>query len=121
MIPAEAIESAAKLLYIEDHLWDEPWETVSCHIRERYQARALVALEAVMPLLLSHEREQTRLAHLDAMVNRETKREELAQARAQALEDAADIADRPENKWWAEGMQRAKWLRSLAAAERGER
>ena len=38
--------------------------------------------------------------------------------RAQALEDAADIADRPENKWWAEGMQRAKWLRSLASAGR---
>ena len=30
--------------------------------------------------MLSHEREQTRLAQLDAMVNRETKRAELAQA-----------------------------------------
>jgi len=30
------------------------------------------ALEAAAPYLLSHEREQTRLAHIDAMVNRDT-------------------------------------------------
>jgi hypothetical protein len=41
-------------------------------------------------------------------------------ARAGALEDAADIAGRPENRWWAEGQNRAKWLRNLAAAVRGE-
>lgn len=39
------------------------------------------------------------------------------EARAAALEDAAAIAGRPENRWWAEGQNRAKWLRSLAAAE----
>lgn len=39
-------------------------------------------------------------------------------SRAQALEDAAAIAGRPENRWWAEGQNRAKWLRNLAEAER---
>lgn len=39
--------------------------------------------------------------------------------RAQSLEAAADIAGRPENRWWAEGRNRAKWLRNLAEAERG--
>lgn len=92
VIPAEAVEAAAKLLYVEDHLWDEPWESVSCHIRERYQARALVAIEATMPLLLSHEREQTRLAHLDAMVNRETKAAELAAEYRRGYRDG--LADR---------------------------
>ena len=41
----------------------------------------------------------------------------IQEARAAALEDAAAIAGRPENRWWAEGQNRAKWLRSLAAAE----
>ena len=45
---------------------------------------------------------------------------DVREARAGALEDAAAIAGRPENKWWAEGQNRAKWLRNLAAAERGE-
>jgi hypothetical protein len=38
----------------------------------------------------------------------------LREARAGALRDAADIAGRPENTWWAEGQNRAKWLRLLA-------
>lgn len=43
---------------------------------------------------------------------------QLREARAQALEEAAALAGRPENRWWAEGQNRAKWLRNLAAAER---
>ncbi len=39
----------------------------------------------------------------------------VADAKAEALEEAADIAGRPENRWWAEGQNRAKWLRLLAA------
>lgn len=44
--------------------------------RERVQQESLAdarrALEAALPHLLSHEREETRLAHLDAVVNVET-------------------------------------------------
>lgn len=43
---------------------------------ERDEIRRI--LEAAAPHMLSHEREQTRLAHLDATVNRETKQAELA-------------------------------------------
>lgn len=43
--------------------------------------------EAAAPHMLSHEREETRLAHLDAMVNRETKRAELAQVWDEGCEE----------------------------------
>ena len=69
MIPAEAVEAAAKYL-AEKFNWNG----------ELLPETARAALEAAAPYMLSHEREQTRLAHLDAMVNRETKREELAHA-----------------------------------------
>ena len=66
MIPAEAVEAAMEAYYANG---EEPFE-----------APMRAALEAAAPYMLSHEREQTRLAHLDAMVNRETKANELAQA-----------------------------------------
>lgn len=64
-IPAEAVEAAYA-------------ELPSEAMRHVNKARLRNILEAALPILLSHEREQARLAHLDAMVNRETKREELA-------------------------------------------
>lgn len=67
VIPAEAVEAAAK--YLSEFLSDYPSD---------YSQEAREILEAAAPILLSHEREQTRLAHVDAMVNRETKRDELA-------------------------------------------
>lgn len=47
------------------------------------------ALEAAAPYLLSRERQQTVDAHRDAMVNRETKRSELAQAWGEGWDAAA--------------------------------
>jgi hypothetical protein len=67
VIPAEAIEAAHRAWREQAKLDGSIFE---------YNLRA--ALEAATPYMLSHEREQTRLAHLDAMVNRETKRDELA-------------------------------------------
>jgi len=63
MIPDAAVEAAAArlaILYSDagDQLTDQEW------------AREI--LEAAAPILLSHEREETRLAHVDAVVNAET-------------------------------------------------
>jgi len=71
VIPDEAVEAAAEVLFRRSL-------DISGNGSLREDARA--ALEAAAPRMLSHEREQTRLAHIDAMVNRETKREELAAA-----------------------------------------
>jgi len=71
MIPDEAVEAAARALA---EIGGQP------HNWANYRNPARAALEAAAPRMLSHEREQTRLAHIDAMVNRETKREELAAA-----------------------------------------
>ena len=96
MIPAEAVEAAAFQLYRIDHYGTpDAWPTdeqlangrsifdpppTLDEFKADYIRDAKDVLEAAAPYMLSHEREQTRLAHLDAMVNRETKREELAQA-----------------------------------------
>lgn len=51
--------------------------------------------EAVKPILLSHEREQTRLAHLDAIVNRDTAdrlEQELETAKADAWDEGVEEA-----------------------------
>jgi hypothetical protein len=74
MIPDKAIEAAGEF-------FPPVWTS-----NEVYRARLIQALEAAAPHLLSHEREQTRLAHLDAMVNRETKRNELADAWDEGME-----------------------------------
>ena len=71
MIPDEAVEAAARALA---EIGGQP------HNWANYRNPARAALEAAAPHLLAHEREETRLAHLDAMVNRETKRAELEAA-----------------------------------------
>lgn len=80
MIPSEAVEAAAKAIELR---MDGP---------VRLQDLARAALEAAAPHMLSHEREQTRLAHLDAMVNRETKTDELAAEYRRGYRDG--LADR---------------------------
>jgi len=77
VIPDEAVEAAARDLAVV--AWGQ-WEYVPNELRSRFLRDARICLEAAAPHLLSHEREQTRLAHLDAMVNRETKQAELAAA-----------------------------------------
>jgi hypothetical protein len=66
---------------------DEAVEAAMKHFPPLYTSVVLAALEAAAPILLSHEREETRLAHLDAMVNRETNRAELAQAWDEGCEE----------------------------------
>jgi hypothetical protein len=76
MISDEAVEAAAKA-FIE-------------------HGTLLEALEAAAPILLSHEREQTRLAHLDAMVNRDTAERlerELENAKADAWDEGRESVD----------------------------
>lgn len=69
VIPARAVEAALSAYYERGGL-----TFASAHpdtrAAELQDMRA--ALEAAAPHMLSHEREQTRLAHLDAMVNAET-------------------------------------------------
>jgi hypothetical protein len=71
-IPEEAVEAAARAMYAQDGGVGE----FNLGVYEDYAA---AMLEAAAPYMLSHEREQTRLAHIDAMVNRETKHAELAE------------------------------------------
>lgn len=80
MIPEAAVEAAAKAAYVlhcaepgfdAEAAWDdmagaEDWE------RGQWEIEARAALEAAAPHMLSHEREETRLAHLDAVVNAQT-------------------------------------------------
>jgi acyl-CoA reductase-like NAD-dependent aldehyde dehydrogenase len=81
VIPDEAVEAAAKALG-DRFFWNGPL----------LPEVAREVLEAAAPHLLSHEREQTRLAHLDAVVNAESlsKYEEAIQH----LRDLADNAER---------------------------
>lgn len=92
MIPEEAVEAGESVLL---------GYTGGCTCHEGYSGRNLIdpectyhdvppevvrlILEAALPILLSHEREETRLAHLDAVVNARTVdrlEAELAQAKA---------------------------------------
>ena len=66
-IPAEALEAAHRA-----------WREQAAQEGSIFEYNLRAAIEAAATILLSHEREQTRLAHIDAMVNRETTREELA-------------------------------------------
>jgi len=77
-ISDEAVEAVAKYLG-ERFFWDSP--LLSEVARE--------VLDAAAPILLSHEREQTRLAHIDAVVNAQTVdrlEAELEHARIEAWE-----------------------------------
>lgn len=85
MIPAEAVEALARVLaqesLVEADMAGAGWDAENddpAPFMPRARERAGAYLEAAAPYMLSHEREQTRLAHLDAMVNRETKADELA-------------------------------------------
>lgn len=77
MIPAQAAEAAGvpyeALVAASQVLNDDVYALLGWEGITRL-------LEAAAPYMLSHERAQARLAHLDAMVNRETKRAELAEA-----------------------------------------
>lgn len=80
--------TAALVAFIDAHeaarkAWMENPGAESPHL-ERYIRSAI---EAATPIMLSHERPQTADAHRDAMVNRETKREELAAAWERGVED----------------------------------
>lgn len=95
MIPTEAVEALAAVLAqealvsadMDGHGWDAENDDPAPFM-PRARERARTYLEAAAPILLSHEREQTRLAHLDAMVNRGTA-SRLEQAITGVLELAA--------------------------------
>ena len=109
-IPQAAVDAAAKAAYIlhsnapgfdAEAAWDdmggtEDWE------RGQWDMEARAALEAALPHMLSHEREQTRLAHVDAVVNAESlsKYETLVDE----LKYTADnnTFDDVGGQWWAE-------------------
>ncbi len=71
MIPDEAIEAAARAIFERATFGTRTrdWDALE---RSHHIGQAREALEAALPTLLSHEREETRLAHLDAVVNAET-------------------------------------------------
>jgi len=74
IIPEAAVEAAAKAMSAN-------WKRMHTNESLGFQRMlAEYALEAAAPHMLSHEREETRLAHLDAVVNRETSRAQLAEA-----------------------------------------
>jgi hypothetical protein len=58
---------------------------------QAYEGEVEATLEAAYSILLSHEVEQTRLAHLDAMVNAQTV--STLEAKLDALRSFADEAD----------------------------
>ena len=70
-IPAEAVEAAARAHYARAG-WTGGWDGQPTKWKEAFRDEARAALEAALPHLLSHEREETRLAHLDAVVNAQT-------------------------------------------------
>lgn len=85
--PDEAIEAA--LPFVESFMNRRGFEL------KGKEADVLIGYvcEAVKPILLSHEREQTRLAHLDAIVNRDTAdrlEQELETAKVAAWEEGKD-------------------------------
>ena len=61
VIPDAAVEAAAKALR----------DAFDWGVGD-FDKQARAALEAALPYMLSHEREETRLAHLDAVVNAQT-------------------------------------------------
>jgi len=76
VIPEEAVEAAVKAHgRANNPKWDHPifgYQTFSDAQKGHLRDHARIYLEAALPLLLSHEREETRLAHIDAVVNAET-------------------------------------------------
>jgi len=113
LIPGAAVEAAAKAAYevmpVElfgrDHpvTWEKLSESVLGRVRKDAElAMARAALEAAAPHMLSHDREETRLAHVDAVVNARAVdhlEREMRAAKAQALEEAADEMREERNGW----------------------
>jgi len=88
VIPDAAVEAAAIAGY--EARTGERWASLDTEAREREEFAAQCALEAAAPHMLSHEREETRLAHIDAVVNAQTVdrlERELAEARAEAWQE----------------------------------
>ncbi len=101
MIPDEAVEAAAMAFFGTVAL--SKWEDLGPLTRAAYRAKARAALEAALPTLLSHEREETRLAHLDAVVNaREVDRleRELDTAKADAWDEGAVAGWKQSGEGW---------------------
>lgn len=92
MIPAEAVEAAAWVLYLEDHLWGESWETSA--LADKYRTAAHIALEAAAP-------------HILADVNADALRAAWDRGYAMAIDGMKDIPA----KAWDEGAN-AAWERS---------
>jgi len=56
VIPDEAVEAAAKVLYVEDYLFAAPWEDATATRKDEYRTRALIAIDAAAPHVLArHE------------------------------------------------------------------
>lgn len=92
MIPDEAVEAAARSMF--GGLTRTKWEDVGPFTKRSYHKIAREALEAALPTLLSHEREETRLAHLDAVVNAAT----------------VDRLEKRLAEVWDEGRKRGPWI-----------
>ena len=66
-IPQAAVDAAAKAH--AEHGGETHWEDWEQEVRDEAVADMRAGLEAAYQHLLSHEREETRLAHVDAVVN----------------------------------------------------
>jgi len=78
VIPEEAVEAA--VVAVQQETYGADWA----------KRVATIAVKAAYPILLSHEREETRLAHLDAVVNAESVdrlERELEAAKAKAWDE----------------------------------
>jgi len=92
VIPEEAVEAAVNAHgRANNPKWDHPifgYQTFSDAQKGHLRDHARIYLEAAHPILLSHEREEARLAHVDAVVNAETVdrlEKELAEAREESV------------------------------------
>ena len=89
MIPDEAVQAA-----------HQAWREQAALDGSIFEYNLRAALEAAAPHMLSHEREETRLAHLDAVVNAGTLSKH--EALVDELRYVADnkTADNAIGRWW---------------------
>lgn len=99
MIPDEAVEAAAKEMASRSMAIS--WDEIAPMVRQIRTKKMRAALEAAAPILLSHEREETRLAHLDAVVNAASVSK--YEALVDELRHISDnkTADNTIGRWWA--------------------
>lgn len=86
MIPDEAMEAAHKA-----------WREQAAQDGSIFEYNLRAAIEAAAPHMLSHEREETRLAHVDAVVNAATVdrlEREMREAIAEAWDAGEDAGQR---------------------------